>query len=267
MPRVLSTGIVFILVGALITATFFLFIPDVAAQLQNLQKILPDVLKNSPIPLSRGVDALLSSFNNILDYIPSLAQFAINLVTILILSFYLIIERDNLNKKMFAMAPRKWHENIMFVQKAINKTFASFVRIQIIWGIVGGVLTWIVLTIFGVNYAASTSLFAGILTAVPVIGPIIGVIPPIFVALIDAPDKVLLIFLVLFLSQQFIFNFFGPKIVGNAFQINPIVVMFALLIGIKVAGFTGALFAIPVVSILMVVGREFYSYYYKEKEN
>lgn len=267
LPRVLSTVIVFVLLGALITAGTFLFIPDVSKQLQTIQKLLPSVLKNSPLPLNKGIEVFLSSFNNYLDYIPSLAQFLINLFTTLILSFYLIIERDNLNRKLFTITPKKWHDNIKFIQKAINKTFASFVRLQIVWGFIGGLLTWGVMTVFGIQFAASTGLLSGVLSAIPVIGVVIAVIPPVFVTLIDSPDKVLLVFLVIFLAQQFIYNFFGPKLMGEAYQLNPIVVMFAILIGLKIAGVTGAVFAIPVASIFMVLGREFYSYYYKEKEN
>jgi predicted PurR-regulated permease PerM len=123
------------------------------------------------------------------------------------------------------------------------------------------------MTIFGIHFAASTALIAGLLSAIPVIGVVIAVIPPIFVTLIDSPDKVLLVFLVIFVAQQLIYNVFGPKLIGEAYELSPIVVMFAILIGLKVAGVTGAVFAIPVVSILLILGREFYTYYYKEKEN
>jgi len=191
--------------------------------------------------------------------------FAVNLVTVLILSFYLVIDKQNINRRIFALSPKKYHDSIRFVQKIVDQSFASFVRIQALWGVIGGIITWIVLTIFGVNFAASTSIMAGILTAVPVIGPIIGVIPPLFVALIDKPNEALIIFLIIFIIQQFIFNVFGPKLIGKAFNINPIVVILSLLIGIKIAGATGAVFAIPVISIVLIVSREFYKDY-KEDE-
>ncbi len=266
IPKPIATPIVFVLVGIFITLGFFLFIPDVASQLQSLQKILPGLLNNAPPFLKQGIDNFLNSFTNYIDIIPSITQFAVNLVIVLILSFYLIIEKDSLNRKLYAIIPKSWHENVRFFQKVVDKTFASFVRVQIIWGITGGLVTYIVLLAFGVNYAASTSFLAGILTAVPMIGPIIGVIPPLLVALISDPQKAVIIFLIIFLIQQFIFNVIGPKIIGRAFQINPIMVMLALLIGIKIAGFTGAIFAVPVVSILLVVGKEFYSYYFKEED-
>lgn len=266
IPRIISTILVFVLAGVLLVFIFLLFIPDITSQFNTLQKIVPQFLKDSPPQVRTGVNGFMNSLNNYSDFIPSLTQFFINLVTILILSFYLIVDKKNLSRKFYAIAPRKYHDHLRFVQKVIDQSFASFVRIQVMWGVIGGILTWIVLTIFHVHFAASTSLLSGILTAVPMIGPIIGVLPPLLLALIEKPQQAIWIFLSIFIIQQFIFNVFGPKLMGKAFNINPIMVMLSLLIGIKIAGFTGAVFAVPVISILLIVGREFYNYYFKDKE-
>lgn len=266
LPRLLSTVLVFILAGILISLSFFILIPNIVSQFNTLAREIPNFLIASPAPLQHGIESLIGSFNDYAGLIPSVTQFLINLVIVLILSFYLVIDRDNLNKHLFAIAPKKYHESIRFIQKAINKSFASFVRIQVLWGFVGGVVTWITLTLFGIPFAASTSIMAGVLTSFPVIGPIIGLIPPLLVTSIEASAKLVPVFLIIFLVQQIIFNIFGPKIMGKAFNLNPVIVMLALLIGIKVAGFTGAMFAVPVISVILVVGKEFYNFYFKEKE-
>ncbi|MBI2420682.1 MAG: AI-2E family transporter, partial [Candidatus Levybacteria bacterium] len=67
--------------------------------------------------------------------------------------------------------------------------------------------------------------------------------------------------------QQITFNFLGAKIMGNAFKISPIIVLFSLLIGLKIAGGVGGIFAVPIVSITIVIGREFYNYYLKHEKN
>ncbi len=267
VPRIVSTVIVFVLAAILIGLTFIVFIPDIAVQLKTLEQLLPTFKENAPPMVADGIDNFTKSIGNYTNIIPSVTQFLVNLVTILILSFYLVIDKDNLNRKLFALTPRRFHTEIKFVQKVIDQSFASFVRIQILWGIIGGIITWIVLTIFGINFAGSTSLISGILTAVPVIGPIIGVIPPLLVTLVESPDRALVIFLIIFVIQQFIFNAIGPKIIGNAFNINPVIVILSLLIGIKIAGVTGAVFAIPVASIILIVGREYYNFYFKDRED
>ena len=266
LPKTVSTVLVFLLVGAFIVSTFLLFIPDIISQFKTLEKVIPQFLSTAPPQFQKGFDNFINSLNNSSNFIPSLTQFFVNVITVLILSFYLVIDKQNINKKIFALSPKKYHEAIRFVQRVIDKSFASFVRLQLLWGVIGGVITYIVLTIFGVHYAASTSLIAGILTSVPMIGPIIGVIPPLLVSIVDKPDQALIIFLAIFLTQQFIFNVIGPKLIGKAFNINPIIVILSLLIGIKVAGFLGAILAIPVISILLVLGSELYNQYYKERE-
>lgn len=267
IPRVAATALVFAICAVLIAFTFLLFIPDIASQFKTLEKILPDFLRSAPPQLQLGVNNFINSLGNYASLIPSLTQFLVNLVTVLILSFYLIVDRQNINRHFYAVLPKRYHDNVRFVQKIIDHSFASFVRLQVIWGVIGGLITWVGMTIFGVHFAASTSILTGILTAIPVIGPIIGVIPPLIVALIDKPGQALLIFLFIFLIQQFIFNVFGPKLIGRAFNINPIIVLLSLLVGVKIAGFSGAIFAIPVISVVLIVGRELYDQYFKDKES
>jgi len=267
LPRTVATAVVFTLSAFLIIVVSWLFIPNLISQFNNLNEVLSQFLKTTPPQLKALVDNFVNSLNSSSNLIPSVTQFFINVTVILILSFYLVLERENINKKIFTLSPTKHHDSIRFIQKVVNESFANFVRVQVLWGVLGGLITWTVLTVFDISLASSTAILAGILTAVPVIGPIIGVLPPLLVALVEKPDQAILIFLVIFITQQVIFNLLGPKIIGKAYNINPIVVIFSLLIGIKVAGAMGALLAIPVISILLIFAQELYTLYYKEKEN
>lgn len=267
LPRTVAAIITFALAAVLIALTILLFIPDIMSQFRTIDKVLPEIMENAPPQLQKGVDNFISNINASGDIIPSITQFLVNIVSIFILSFYLVIDKDNINRKFYALTPRKFHEQLKFTQSVIDSSFASFVRIQVLWGVLGGLITWVVLTIFGVHFAASTSLLAGLLTAVPMIGPIIGIIPPLLVAFIEKPDQAIIIFLAIFIPQQFIFNVIGPKIMGKAFKLNPIMVIFALLIGVKIAGFLGAILAVPVISIILIVGKELYDHYLKDRED
>jgi predicted PurR-regulated permease PerM len=266
LPRSLSAVIVFSLAAIFLFIAFMFFIPDIVAQFNSLQRLIPDIINSFPASARNLVETSLISINSPQNLIPSFTQFIISLITILLLSFYLVIDKDNLNKKIFAISPKKYHKQIQFIQNIIDSSFASFVRIQALWGIIGGVVTYLVLVVFNVPFAASTSFLSGVLTAVPMIGPIIGLIPPVLVAITEKPDQAVFIFLSIFLIQQFIFYFLGPKIIGKAFNVNPIMVILSLLIGIKIAGFLGAILAVPVISIVMVAGQEFYNQYYKKNE-
>ena len=140
IPRVISTALVFVLAAILLILTFAIFIPDIISQFNSLEKVIPQFLSSSPPQIQKAVDNFIGSINNFSNLIPSVTQFVINLVTILILSFYLIIDKQNINKRLYAITPKKYHESIKFVQKVIDKSFASFVRIQLLWGVIGALL-------------------------------------------------------------------------------------------------------------------------------
>ncbi|MEK9178710.1 MAG: AI-2E family transporter [Patescibacteria group bacterium] len=260
IPTVISTALTFIVLGAFATAAVFLFFPYVAFQLATLGKILPELLSGTPVFVQEAVRDSIKSFTDITEIIPSLAQFSFNLITILILSFYLIIEKRKINQTISDVIPNRFHKTARFVQRVIDQSFASFIRIQIIWGVLGGLLTWLIMAIFGIPFAASTSLFAAVLTFIPVIGPIIGLIPPFIISVVSDPSKMPFFMITLVIIQQLIFNVLGPKLLGKVFQINPIIVVLSLLIGLKVAGPVGSILAVPIISIIIIVGREFYNY-------
>lgn len=268
VPKAVSTLFVFFIIVIIAVFSVVLVIPTVVFQFHSLAVILPEFVKSSPPLVQKAVDSSIKSLNSVTDYtylIPPVANFIFNLVTVLILSFYLIIEKESINREILHLTPKSWHKNINFVQRVIDQTFSSFLRVQLIWGIIGGVTTWVVMTIFGVGYASSTSVLAGLLIAIPMIGPVIGIIPPAVIALVSNPSSALLVIAVLLIVQQIIFNLLGTKIISHEFKINPVIVMISLLIGLKIAGAIGGIFAVPIASIALIIGREFHNYFLENK--
>jgi predicted PurR-regulated permease PerM len=259
-----SALIVYLIIAAIFTISTIIFIPAVITQLQTLSTIIPIYFSYAPKAVQSWNYTFASSFDNFLNYVPSVAQSLVSILLILILSFYFIVDRERINDELYTLAPKKWHENLKFIQKVISDTFASFLRVQVLFGVLAGITTWIVLTIFGVSFAASTSLIAGILNIIPLIGPLLGIIPAVLVVLISDPSnptKALLVFVILLLIQQIIFNTIGPKIMGKAFKLHPIIILLSFVIGAKIAGPFGAVFAIPVLGIIGIIFRELGHYF------
>ncbi len=262
--KVLSSLIVYIFFGVLFSFMIFIFIPVVSSQFQSLSKIIPEFLSPYPTFLKAWNNAITKSVDVFIALIPSLATVFIDIIFILFLSFYLIIDKEKINGEIYKLAPKDWHTNLKFIQKVIDSTFSSFLQIQVIFGVIAGITTWMVLTIFGVNYAASVSLLAGILTVIPLIGPVLALIPPVFVVLATNPNnttEAILIFAILLLIQQIIFNFIGPKLMGKAFKLHPVIVFLSIIIGYKIAGGFGAVFAVPVLGIAVIVLKELGHYF------
>ncbi len=264
--RVWATLITYVLVSLLLALTVFLFIPTVTTQAQTLAKIIPNYLVQTPPFISRYGTTVLQSLTNSISYIPSVAQFFFSMFIVLILSFYFIVDKDRLNKELYSLTPKSWHEQMHFIQDVINKTFASFLRVQLLFGLFAGIVTWIVLTLLDINFAASTSLLSGIFAMVPLVGPLLSIIPPLFVTLLVDPGKAIIVFIVLLIAQQIIFNVVGPKLLGNALKVHPGVVILSFLVGIKIAGGIGAILAVPVLGILTVVLRDLSRNFLAEKE-
>lgn len=264
LPIVWSALIVYIIIAIIFTVGIFIFIPAVVSQIQTLSTIVPLYLSSAPRFIQSWNFSFSSSFDNVIAYVPSVAQTLVSILVILILSFYFIVDKERINAEIYNLAPKKWHENLKFIQRVIDETFASFLRVQVIFGILAGITTWIVLTLFGVNFAASTSLAAGVLTIIPLIGPLLGIIPAAFITLISDPvnpTKAILIFVILLLIQQLTFNAIGPKLLGRAFKLHPIIILLSFIIGARIAGPLGAIFAVPVLGIVGIIFRELGHYF------
>jgi predicted PurR-regulated permease PerM len=109
--------------------------------------------------------------------------------------------------------------------------------------------------ILGLDFALPAASFAGLAVVVPVIGPFIAIVPPILVAVLTGDAWRIVVAVVALVGlQQIVVNVVGPKVVGDALGLHPMVVLAALLIGIRVAGLYGALFAIPAAGVLFAMG-------------
>lgn len=241
----------FLVAGSLFLIVL-LFIPVVLIQLEALSKVVPVYLETAPRFIQKWNNDLISSLDSYITYIPSVANFFFSVFVILIISFYLIVDKEKINKEFFDLAPVRWHKSIKSIQKIIDDTFASFLRVQLIFGVTYGFITWLILRLFNVDFAASTALISGVLTLIPLVGPIFGIIPPIFISFISDPSKTLLIFALLLIIQQVIFNIWGPKFMGKTFKVHPIIILLSFFIGFKIAGIMGAILAIPVISIITI---------------
>lgn len=256
VSKVVSAIIVYLFFAFIFSLAVFIFFPVVTSQLQSLSKIVPVYFSAYPKFVQTWNNAITNSVDSLIGLIPSLASLFLNIILILFLSFYFIVDKDKINEEIYKLAPNGWHKNLKFTQKVIDETFSSFLQIQVIFGVILGLSTWIVLTVFGVNFASSVALLAGILTIIPIIGPLLALVPPVFVVLATSGSSAttaVLIFAILLLIQQIVFNFVGPKLMGKAFKLHPIVVFLSIIIGFKVAGPLGAIFVVPVLGVTVIV--------------
>ena len=174
---------------------------------------------------------------------------------------YILKDRVTLVAQFDRAVPETWRFDTWAVIKTVERDFGQWVRGQLILGFVVGIATFVGLIvlsqwfpIFG-RYAVLLSVIAGLFELVPIIGPIISAVPAVLLAATDSPAAVLAALLLYFLVQQVENNFLVPKIQGNAVQLHPAAVVFAIIVGGSLAGLLGAILALPVTAAFRDVVR------------
>lgn len=176
--------------------------------------------------------------------------------------FYLLKDRTSLTRQFDTALPAAWRFDSWAVIRLVERVFGQWVRGQLILGITVGVMTFIGLMIlstwidpvFG-RYAVLLSVTAGILELVPIIGPIIAAVPAVLLAATAGIESVIAALVLYTLVQQLENNFLVPKIQGDAVELHPAAVVFAIIIGGALAGLIGAILALPITAAIRDVTR------------
>jgi putative heme transporter len=142
----------------------------------------------------------------------------------------------------------------MLIQSAVARYVGGQLLFSLIMGTTAAVALWIVglLGVFpdGGRYAVVFGVFYGLMELVPYIGPIVGALPPVLVAGFTHPITAVWVALMFVVLQQLEGHIVAPQIFGHTLRINPLLVIFALLLGLQLHGVVGALIALPILSIL-----------------
>jgi predicted PurR-regulated permease PerM len=206
--------------------------------------------------LARQVQAIgMTVLQNTFSVLQSVATIMLQLVLVLILSFYFMKDGDRIFGGMLQILPPRWQDEARLLALSVERSFGAFVRGQLIFAFVYGVFTAIVMLFFGLDYVVIASIVAGLSMIIPLVGNFIAFGPPMLVVLVTKPGEWFWVLLWLFIAQSFMMNFVGPRIMSSAIGIHPLYVVGAMLAGGQVAGFWGALFGIPIAGVINLVGR------------
>ncbi len=231
---------------------------DVQSQLEQLRNRLgletgffqPDpqqILDSARSFLSGGT---FSTFVSVGASVASVLSFG---VVILIATIYSVARPSPLVNGLVALFPagrRQRVRQILFeMYKAVQRWFLG----QLVSMTIIGLLFTIGLSIIGVPYALLLGLLSGLLAFVPFVGPLISVIPPILLALVEDPIMALWVIAAYGVVQFVEGNIVQPVVMSRAVSLHPAVIVFAILIMGTLFGFVGVFFAIPLVAALHVL--------------
>jgi len=166
---------------------------------------------------------------------------------IVVLSFYLSALENGVATFLRIVTPIKSERYVLNLWERSQTKIGQWMQGQLLLGVIIGVLTYLGLVILGVPYAFLLAIIAGLLELIPIFGPIIAMIPAIAIAFTDGGLTSAVIILGFYLIiQQFENNLIYPLVVRKVVGVPPLLVILALLIGAKLAGFLGILLSVPI---------------------
>jgi predicted PurR-regulated permease PerM len=149
----------------------------------------------------------------------------------------------------------------LLFRSRVATAFVGFIRSQIILGALYGVWAFGVSLLFGLPFAGATAFLAAVIMAIPIYGPYVSWLPPVFVALLVNPALALPVAAVMLVGWFIDENVLAPLVRAGALELHPIVVTFAFLLGAQLAGAIGAIIAIPLAAVVQAFFVEYLDQY------
>ena len=265
ISRIVSALLVYACLTIVIVIFALVLIPELLNQLSTLATIIPGYFESAPTWAAKFQDFIINTLSNSVVIAGSVASFLFSFLLTIILSFYFLLERNRLEKLVLQIVPFDFQDELLFLTRVVVHSFAGFLRVQLFMGIIGALLTAVVMIIFSAKFIVSVSVWAGLFSIIPVVGPFLSVVPPLLAGLLDSIPKAIAILATLTILQQIQYNIVAPKIMGDTLKIHPAIVLVSFLVGGKIAGVWGAIFAVPVAAILIIVGQKLLDHYASEK--
>ncbi len=286
IPRGVSVIGIYLFLFALIAFFFSQLVPLVATQLVELARGISSLLVDldtTKLPFSEFYAAELDDFlaeldpsqitanlenfsdqlkglaGNTIDALKGIFNGIVNLILVLILTFFLTIDERGVDDFFISLFPSKHGKYIIRKLNEIKSKIGDWLRGQIILMTIIFIFSLIGFLILGVDYALTLAMIAGLAEIIPVVGPFIAAVPALLVAFNQSPWLVLWVAIFIIFLQQVEQHLAVPLIMKKAVGLSPIIVIIAMWIGFNQLNVVGAIIAIPVTTILSIFVMEYTS--------
>jgi len=270
IPRGVAVLIIYFCVVGTLSLVGILALPPIISQTRKLLSNLPAIISSlGSIPFLSKLSADLNNFvaeqvvgtsRNVVKVTIGAFSGIFSVFSLLVITAYMLLDFENVREAFLFFLPEKPKKEARLVLKEVEVKLGAWLRGELILMIIVGSAVFVGLSILGISYAAPLGIIAGLLEIVPIIGPILSTIPGTLVGLSISPIMGVGALSVYILVQQLENNLIVPKVMQKAVGFNPLVTLFALLIGGKLFGVAGALIAIPATLVLTIVVKHILEY-------
>ncbi len=271
LPRWSAILVVYVAIVGMLILVGILVIPPLADQAQELWARLPSFVDRAESSLIRYgllADRITlqqairiapgpgDTFGTLATALTRTAGGVFGIVTVLILTFYLLVESESLFSAFARMFPRADRPRVVEVAGKISTKISAWLSGQLMLAATIGTTAAIGLWLLGIPYFYVLAVVAGLGELIPVLGPILAAVPAVLVGLSVSPQKALFVLVFFVVQQQVENHLLVPRVMARQVGISPVTVITALLIGGSLLGVLGAILAVPTAAIVQVVVQE-----------
>ncbi|PLT29956.1 AI-2E family transporter [Peribacillus deserti] len=283
LPKTVSILSVYALIFGMIYAIIHFFGPSIVDQVKHLSDTLPQKFREITSESEKAINKhnigvfegghiqekamhYFRSFSqnasdNIIKLFTTVTSIATVLVVVPFIVFYFLKDDDKLRPFLLKYIPPEGELEGNKILVDMDKALSTYITGQFIIAAVDGVLMFMGYLIIGIDSPLVLAVFAMFLTIVPFAGPLLGIIPALFVALQSDPFMAVKVLIVLVIVQQLEGHLVTPNVMGKKLNIHPLTIILLLLVAGSIYGFVGILIAIPLYSVIKTLVKNFRLFY------
>lgn len=273
-PRSLVVVTVYAVLFLILSAVVVVLANELAVSIVNFTDELPTLQERLPEILGQwqqrlagiglqvdlvlvandALDRVAESSGEILPVLQDVALASLNtlgnLMFMIFLSLFIVIDKDRLLGFINQITPPRFAAEVRLFQTSVASSFGGFIRGQAIQGLVFGAIALAGSVALGIDFVPLTTALVAIFQMIPFFGPFLSWAPPVVAAILTQPDAIIPITLVMAAGWFVTMNIVQPRVMASSVGIHPVVVLISVLIGLRIQGVVGAIFAIPVAAVI-----------------
>lgn len=249
------------------------FIKSVPGTLEALQQMMISLEKEYSLSLlsPEAKTVIARVIQNIGEYTLKLAQFSISavfsvastlmeLIVVPFITFYLMKKGKSFKNSFILLFPERYSNHLNLLFSEIYNVLHAYIRGQLLLSIIMTIFVCIGMSLFDIPYPLVIGLLSGVLEMVPIVGPIIGAIPPIILGLLQGTTTALQVAIFYIFIQQMDAHLIMPKLMGTVIKVHPIAIIGGVLIGGQLYGIIGMMISVPFIAVLQIILKHMWFY-------
>lgn len=271
LPRLLSVISVYLSMFGVFFLMFYFFLPTVLEELATFLTTLPTYLDAftragafdgysrflgtvAPSTVTgadiiesvRGALGVNGTFGSAFETASNVFGGVFSFILIVVFSFYFAVIETGVDDFLRVVTPVKYHAYVLDLWRRSQHKIGLWMQGQLILAVIMGVLVYLGLTILGVKHALLLSIIAAVFEIIPVFGPTLAAVPAVIIGFVDGGATLGFLTVALYaIVQQFENHLIYPLVVTRVVGVPALLVILALIVGAKLAGFLGILLSVP----------------------